>query len=82
MIVKIDPKAESVKVDAISHIVRVDGVILCKRVVRNGVVILQFKDGDRMRSRDRGTAFIEVPLKAFEEMLMAAFVEDVLAWPY
>jgi hypothetical protein len=46
------------------------------------VIYLQFKDKDRLRSQCRGTAFVEVPLQAFEAALMAAFVEDVLQWPY
>jgi hypothetical protein len=81
MIVKSDPEAQTVKIDYITHIVRVDGIILCKRIVREGVVFLQFKDGDRMRSHQRGTAFVEVPLEAFNTVLLAAFVEDALKTP-
>jgi hypothetical protein len=82
MIVKQDTKAKSLQTDPVTSIVRVDGITLCKRVVRDGVVWLQFKDKDRMRSDARGTPFVEVPLVAFGAMLMAAVIEDALIWPY
>jgi hypothetical protein len=77
MTTKIDMAGKTVKVDPITSIVRVDGVILCKRVVRCGAIYLQFKDGDRLRSNCRGTQFIEVPLDAFEKVLLAALVDEV-----
>jgi hypothetical protein len=64
MIIKVDDAAQTVKVDPDTSLVRVDGIIVCKQVVKCGVVYLQFKDGDRLRSRCRGTAFIEIPLEA------------------
>ncbi|MCJ7533192.1 MAG: hypothetical protein MUO64_19495 [Anaerolineales bacterium] len=82
MIVKQDLTARTLKIDPITSLVRVDGIILCKRVERCGVVYLQFKDGDRLRSQCRGTAFVEVPLEAFENALIAAHMEDDLRWPY
>jgi hypothetical protein len=81
MIVKSDPEAKSLKIDPVTSLVRVDGVILCKRVVRCGQVVLQFKDGDRMRSQCRGTAFIEVPLESFRSVLTTEQM-DILKWPY
>jgi hypothetical protein len=81
-IVKVDPKAQSVHADPETHIVRVDGIILCKRVTRAGKVVLQFKDGDRMRSQCRGTAFVEVPLDAFREALLNDQTGVMLEWPY
>jgi hypothetical protein len=77
MTTKIDMAGKTVKVDPITSIVRVDGVILCKRIIRSGVTYLQFKDGDRLRSNCRGTQFIEVPLDAFEKVLLAALVDEV-----
>lgn len=64
-----DTRASKVRIDPDSALVRVDGVILFKRILRDAKVVLQFKDSDRLRSRNRGTAFIEVPLEAFVEAL-------------
>jgi len=64
-----DTTAAKVKIDLVSQLVRVDGIILFKRIFRDGQVWLQFKDSDRLRSRNRGTAYIEVPLLAFVEAL-------------
>jgi hypothetical protein len=81
MIVKNDSTAETLRIDPLTSLVRIDGIILCKRVVRCGVVYLQFKDGDRMRSTCRGTQFVEIPLEAFNQALLAAFVEEALLVP-
>jgi hypothetical protein len=80
MNVKLDEKAKCLQVDAMTHLVRVDGIIVCKRIRRAGQVYLQFKDGDRMRSTCRGTQFVEVPLEAFKDALCVC--EDELIWPY
>jgi len=64
-----DPTAAKIRIDPDSALVRADGVILFKRIFREGQVVLQFKDSDRLRSRNRGTAYIEVPLLAFVEAL-------------
>lgn len=64
-----DPTAAKIRIDPDSQLVRADGVILFKRIFREGQVVLQFKDSDRLRSRNRGTAYIEVPLPAFVEVL-------------
>jgi hypothetical protein len=69
MIVKTDTRAETVKVDPDTSLMRVDGIIICKVVEKCGEIYLQFKDGDRMRSRCRGTAFVEVPLEALAGVL-------------
>ncbi len=79
MIVKSDPRAETVKIDIDTALVRVDGAILFKRILRDCQIILQFKDGDKMRSRSRGTQFIEVPLDKFVEALQKPLkIEDVI----
>jgi hypothetical protein len=61
-----------------TSLIRVDNIIVCKRVSRAGQVLLQFKDGDRLRSQCRGTQFVEVPLEAFHKALQ----EAELSWPY
>jgi hypothetical protein len=65
----IDPTGSKITIAPDTSIVRIDGIILCKRIVRDGKVILQFKDGDRIRSRCRNTPFVEIPLDAFAEAL-------------
>jgi hypothetical protein len=82
MKVKVDEEAKTIKIDPVTDLVRVDGVIVCKRVIRCGRPVLQFKDGDRLRSSCRGTAFIEVPLEAFDAMLAKECSADGLEWPY
>lgn len=67
--IKADLKGETIRIDPDTQLVRVDGIILFRRINRCGVVTLQFKDGDRMRSRARGTQFVEVPLEAFNQAL-------------
>lgn len=62
---KFDMNAKTVNLDASTSLVRVDGIIVCKAFMRDGAVILQFKDGDRLRSQRRQTMFVEVPLPAF-----------------
>jgi hypothetical protein len=64
-----DTTGATVRIDQDSQLVRVDGVVLFKRLFRDGQIFLQCKDSDRLRSRNRGTAFIEVPLLAFVEVL-------------
>lgn len=43
-------------------LVKVDGIAACRRVVRGGVIYLQFQDRDRMRASCRGSMFVEIPL--------------------
>lgn len=43
-------------------LVRLDGVILFRKVIRDGILHLQFVDNDRMRIQCRGARHIEVPL--------------------
>lgn len=67
---KIDETGATIKIDPASHIVRVDGIIVCKAVRRgDGVIYLQFKDCDRRRSWYRKTAFVEVPAEVFLKVL-------------
>jgi len=72
--VKRDENAKTVRVDSSTSIIRVDGIIVCKLVIRENTVFLEFKDGDRMRSQCRKTQFVEIPLAAFSAVLMAELI--------
>jgi len=52
-------------------LVRIDGVVAFRRVVRSGRVFAQFLDGDRMRSSCRGTRYIEVPIGVLVERVQS-----------
>ena len=81
MIVKQDTLGQSLTVDPLTSLVRVDNITVCKLVIRCGVPCLQFKDKDRLRSQCRGTEFIEIPLSAFRAAILSAKSEE-LEWPY
>jgi hypothetical protein len=68
--VKQDPCAKTVRVDPVTHLIRVDGIIVCKMIIRENTVFLEFKDGDRLRSQCRHTQFVEIPLEAFNQVLL------------
>lgn len=63
MMSKVDPTASTVKIRD-DGMISVDGIIIGKRIVRAGVVFIQFCDGDRLRSSCRGTRLVEVPIEA------------------
>lgn len=48
---------------------RIDGIPMFRRVIRDGVVFIQFADNDRMRAKCRGTRFIEVPLDVLNSLI-------------
>jgi len=74
--IKQDAHGATIRVDNVTHLIRVDGIIVCKMIIRDDTVFLEFKDGDRMRSQCRKTQFVEIPLKAFEAVLMAEFLRE------
>lgn len=47
------------------NMIRVDGIPVGKVIIIDGVCILQFCDGDRMRSSCRGSRLVEVTLEDF-----------------
>ena len=59
----------SVKIDPISGLIRIDGIIVCKKVTIDGRTFLQFKDSDRMRASCRKSALVELPLADFVAMV-------------
>jgi len=79
--IKQDSRGETIRVDGVTHLIRVDGIIVCKMIVRDKTVFLEFKDGDRMRSQCRKTQFVEIPLEAFNQVLLAEYMNDVAKWP-
>ena len=62
----------AVNIDVLSGLVRIDGIIACKKVIRNGVVYLQFKDGDRLRSSCRKCNLVEIALDEFKIAIQEA----------
>lgn len=51
---------------------RVDGIPIGKVFCCDGVIVLQFCDGDRMRSNCRGSRLVEVALSDFLEVVELA----------
>jgi hypothetical protein len=74
--IKQDTHGLTVRVDPCTSLIRVDGIIVCKLVIREHTVFLEFKDGDRMRSQCRKTQFVEIPLEAFSAVLMAELLKE------
>lgn len=52
----------SITIDPITNLVRIDGIIAFRLIVHSNTVFLQFADSDRMRSAQRGTRYVEIPL--------------------
>lgn len=65
---KVDLTGQSIRTAA-DGLTKIDGVPAFKRIVRDGIIFLQFRDNDRMRSSCRGTIYIEVPLTVLCEVL-------------
>lgn len=67
---KVDKIGESVEINVSTGLVRIDGVPVF-RVVLDGSdgIRLQFADNDKMRSRFRGTRYIEIPASVLFEKL-------------
>jgi hypothetical protein len=65
---KIDTTGEAVKI-ADDGLVKLDGITAFRRVLRDGVIMIQFYDRDRQRSTCRGTPFVEIPLVVLVAMM-------------
>jgi hypothetical protein len=63
--VKQDCAGNTISISQNSKIVRVDGIPICKRVIRKDGVYLQFADRDKQRSGIRGTRYVEVRLDSW-----------------
>ena len=66
------PFARSVTIDK-NRFLRVDGIPVC-RVTERGT--LELKDKDGRRSRQRGSAFVEVNLAEVQSAIRHDFLED------
>ena len=66
---------ESVKIDPSGGMIRIDGMNLCKKVIRNGVIYLQFKDRDAVRSNCRHACLIEISLDELVGMIEQAKID-------
>ena len=64
--------ARSVVIDN-KRFLRIDGIPIC-RVTENGT--LELKDKDGRRSRQRGSAFVEVTLADVQSAIRHDFLED------
>lgn len=60
MTLVVDEKALSINVDGI---LSVDGIKVFRKIEREGKIFIQVKDYDRMRTKCRGTYFVEVELE-------------------
>jgi len=65
---KYDPNAEMLEIGA-DGLVRIDGIIAFRIVIRQHKVCIQFCDQDRLRSSCRGTRYVEIPLDALANKL-------------
>lgn len=66
-----DNSAKCISIDPVSGLVRVDGIPMFKVIDGKDGIKLQFKDGDKLRSKYRGTQYIEVPLEALVNKIKA-----------
>ncbi len=67
---KIDRRCECVSIQPVNGLVRIDGMPLCQVITYdNGSSWLRFRDRDRIRNRQRGSEYIEVPLLLLTEVL-------------
>lgn len=66
--VKVDDTGKSIR-ELEDGLVKIDGVTVFRKVIRDGITYLQFCDHDRMRSNCRGTRYIEVPINILMEKL-------------
>lgn len=56
-------------IKAVDDLIKIDGLPAFRRIVHDGIIFLQFRDNDRMRSSCRGTPYVEVPLAVLCEFL-------------
>ena len=68
--VKVDSRCQCVSIQPVNGLVRIDGMPLCQIVVQgDGKTWLRFRDRDRIRNRQRGSEYIEIPLSEFVKVL-------------
>lgn len=64
----IDTSGKTVKIGE-DNLVRIDGIGVFRRILREGVLYLQFMDTDRYRAKCRGSKYVEIPLHILFEKL-------------
>ncbi len=64
----VDTDGKTVKVTG-DNLVRIDGIGVFRRVLRAGVLYLQFMDTDRYRAKCRGSRYVEIPLQVLVEKI-------------
>lgn len=66
----LDEKGCCISFDPMSRLVRVDGIPVFRLLSGNGgVLLIQFYDGDKLRSKHRRTRQIEIPLTVVMDKL-------------
>jgi hypothetical protein len=66
----VDDCGRSISVNVMTGLVRVDGIPVFRVIMsRDSEIRIQFTDSDKMRSRYRGTKFIEIPASVLFEKL-------------
>jgi hypothetical protein len=67
----IDKCGASISVNIMTGLVRIDGMPVFRVISSNdGSIRIQFADNDRMKSRARGTRFIEIPADVLFDKLL------------
>jgi len=74
---KIDERGELVKI-ADDGLVKLDGVTMFRKVMRDGKLYLQFRDSDRMRSQLRKTCYVEIPIAVLLDRIEGKSIADEL----
>lgn len=74
---KVDERGELVKI-ADDGLVKLDGITISRKVIRDGKVYLQFRDSDRMRSQLRKTCFVEIPIAVLLDRIEGKSIADEL----
>lgn len=68
----LDEKGCCISFDPLTGLVRVDGIPVFALITGNaGMLLLQFYDGDKLRSKHRRTRKIEIPLQVVVDKLKA-----------
>lgn len=69
---KVDEKGDLLHIGS-DGLVKLDGVTIFRKISRSGKLFLQFQDRDRMRTRLRKTAYIEIPIDVLIRIITETF---------
>lgn len=59
-----DTKGTCISIDPTNGLVKIDGLPVFKAFATPRGITIQFKDTDKLRSKYRGSALVEIPLRA------------------